>query len=178
MQTLKTLENTLSNLADSEHCLFSENDFLQVFPNLTVQNIRMVLSRAVKNGILERVCKGIYLYPKSGFDFSVVLFKVASKLRADFFNYVSLETVLSQYGVISQMPLGWITVMTTGRRGTISCGRFGSVEFIHTQKTLEKIMPNLHLDSTTGMFWASKKIALQDMKDSKRSMNLIQKEEI
>ncbi len=178
MQTLRILENTLSNLADSEHFLFSENDFLPVFPNLTVQNIRMVLSRAVKNGILERVCKGIYLYPKSGFDSSVVLFKVASKFRADFFNYVSLETVLSQSGVISQIPLGWITVMTTGRRGIINCGRFGSVEFIHTQKPLEKITPLLRLDSATGMFWASEELALQDMKDAKRPIDLIQKEQV
>lgn len=176
MQTLKILKNILLDLADSEHFLFSENDFHSIFPDLTVQNLRMTLSRVVKNGILERVCKGIYLYPKSGFDSSILLFKVASKLRADFFNYVSLETVLSQSGVISQMPLGWITVMTTGRRGIISCGRFGSVEFIHTQKTLEKITPSLHLDSATGMLWASEKLALQDMKDAKRPLDLVQKE--
>lgn len=177
MQTQAVLEKTLSNLVDSEHFLFSETDFLPIFPSLTVQNIRMSLSRAVKNGILERVCKGIYLYPKKGFDSSVVLFKAASKLRADFFNYVSLETVLSQAGLISQMPLGWITVMTTGRRGIINCGRFGSVEFIHTQKTLEKIMPDLHLESKTGMFWASAELALKDMKDAKRPLDLIQKEQ-
>lgn len=177
MRTLAVLEKSLSNLADSEHFLFSENDFLSIFPGLTVQNLRMAISRAVKNGILERVCKGIYLYSKSGFDSSIVLFKVASKLRADFFNYVSFETVLSQAGLISQMPLGWISVMTTGRRGIINCGRFGSVEFIHTQKNLEKIMPSLHLDTETGMFWASEELALQDMKDAKRPLDLVQKEQ-
>lgn len=177
MRTLAVLEKTLSNLADSEHFLFSENDFRSIFPDLTVQNLRMAISRAVKNGILERICKGIYLYPNVKFDSSTVLFKVASKLRADLFNYVSFETVLSQSGLISQMPLGWITVMTTGRRGIINCGRFGSVEFIHTQKNLEKIMQSLHLDTETGMFWASEELALQDMKDAKRPLDLVQKEQ-
>ncbi|MBQ4438492.1 hypothetical protein II898_06410 [bacterium] len=124
--------------------------------------------------MLERICKGIYLYTKTDYDSSLILFKVAAKLRANNMNYVSLETVLSQSGVISQQLLGWITVMTTGRSGIIRCGRFGTVELIHTAKNFDKIMPELRLDRVTGMFWASEKLALQDMKDCKRPTDLVE----
>lgn len=172
MQPMNQLTEVLEHCADKTHCLFSEDDFYPLFPGITVQNLRMLLSRASKNGVLERVCKGVYLYPKAEYDSSLILFKVASKVRAGCWNYVSLETVLSECGIISQMPMGWITIMTTGRRGVIGCGRFGSVEFIHTEKQPEKTMPELHLDRTTGMFWASPELALRDMKNARRPLDL------
>ncbi|MBP5405978.1 hypothetical protein J6Z19_02380 [bacterium] len=178
MQPIKLLEKTLEQNADSQHCLFSQQDFSAIFPDMTVENLTMLLSRAVKSNILERICKGIYLYTKTDYDPSLVLFKVAAKLRASSMNYVSLETVLSQSGRISQQLLGWITVMTTGRSGTISCGRFGTVELIHTSKNFGKIMPELRLDRQTGMLWASEKLALQDMKDCKRLVDLVEQSEI
>ncbi|MBR4826040.1 MAG: type IV toxin-antitoxin system AbiEi family antitoxin domain-containing protein [Spirochaetaceae bacterium] len=173
MQSISLLKNTLEQNADSSHFLFSTQDFSPIFPDFTIENLRMLLSRATKSGILERVCKGIYLYPKSGFDSSLVLFKTASKLRADCLNYLSLETVLSQEGIISQQLLGWITIMTTGRSGTIDCGHFGTVEFIHTAKSQERITSHLQLDAQTGMWRADKELALQDMKDAKRKMDLV-----
>ena len=173
MQPIYFLKEALEKNSDETHFLFSFQDFYPLFPDFTEENLRMLLSRSSQKGILERICKGIYLYPKSGYDSSTVLFKVASKLRADNFNYVSLETVLSLTGTISQQLLGWITVMTTGRSGKINCGRFGTVELIHTAKSQEKIMPHLRLDKQTGMWWADEKLALQDMKDTKRDTDLI-----
>jgi hypothetical protein len=174
MQPINLLKGTLEENASREHCLFCPEDFYSLFPDFSIENLRMLLSRAVKSGVLERVCKGIYLYPKAGYDSSILLFKIASKLRADFFNYISFETVLSHEGLISQQPFGWITVMTSGRRGIINCGRFGSVELIHTTKPKEKIMSHLRLDLTTGMWWADTDLALQDMKHAKRAMDLVE----
>ncbi len=173
MQPINLLKDTLEQNADKDHCLFCTEDFYSLFPDFTIDNLRMLLSRAASSGILKRVCKGIYLYPKSGYDPSLMLFKTASKLRAGYLNYVSLETVLSQEGLISQQPLGWITVMTTGRRGKINCEWFGTVELIHTVKPQETIMPHLRLDTTSGMWWADSELALQDMKDTKRAMDLV-----
>lgn len=178
MQPIKLLEKTLGQNADSQHCLFSQQDFSSIFPDFTAENLRMLLSRAVKNDVLERVCQGIYLYTKTDYDPTLILFKVASKLRADNLNYVSLETVLSQSGRISQQLLGWITVMTTGRSGIINCGRFGTVELIHTSKNFDRIMPELRLERQTGMLWASEKLALHDMKDCKRPVDLVEQSEI
>ena len=175
MQSVSFLREVLEEKASKAHYLFDVKDFYSLFPDSTDESIRMILSRAVKNGILERVCKGIYVYPKTSYDTSLVLFKVASKLRADCFNYVSLETVLSNESIISQQLLGWITVMTTGRSGVIKCSRFGTVELIHTSKPYEKIMPHLRLDMNTGMWWADMKLAMQDMKDTKRNLEMVNK---
>ena len=170
MQPIRLLAETLEQNADKDHCLFCAEDFYPLFPDFTMENLRMLLSRAAKSGILERVCKGVYLYPKSGYDPTTILFKTAARLRADCLNYVSLETVLSQSGAISQQLLGWITVMTTGRSGVITCGRFGTVKLIHTAKPTEKIMPHLRLDARTSMWWADEELALQDMRDTKRDV--------
>lgn len=172
MQPMNLLQSIVERLSDRDHFLFCTEDFFSLFPDFTIANLRMLLSRAAKSGVLERVCKGVYLAPKSGYDQTLVLFKVAAKLRADRLNYVSLETVLSQSGAISQQPLAWITVMTTGRSGTINCGRFGTVELIHTAKSPERITPHLRLDTHTGLWWADEELALQDMRDAKRDMGL------
>lgn len=46
----------------------------------------------MKNGSLELVARGEY-------------------------NYISLESALSEYGIISQIPIDRLTIMTTGRKG-------------------------------------------------------------
>ena len=170
MQPINLLKATLEEKANKTRFLFSAQDFSSVFPDFTKENMRMLLSRAAKSGILQRVCKGLYLYPKSGFDSSTVLFKVASRLRANYLNYISLESALSQEGIISQQLLAWLTVMTTGRSGTIDCGRFGTVELIHTAKSQEKIIPHLRLDTVSGMWRADKELAMMDMKNAKRNL--------
>lgn len=176
MQPMTILTTTLEQCGNKNHYLFSLEDFLVLFPDFTVENLRMLLSRGVQKGILERVCKGIYLYPKAAYDPSLMLFAVAVKLRCDHFNYVSFETVLSHCGLISQIPFGWIVVMTRGRRGIINCGRFGSVEFIHTQSVSDKKLSQLYLDSVTGMWWASPQVAFQDMKKARRPLDLVDQE--
>lgn len=173
MQSIDILTQAVERCADKDNCLFSTADFSSLFPDFTKENMRMLLSRVAKRGLLERVCNGIYLFPQVSYDSSVILFKTACKLRARFFNYVSFETVLSRSGIISQLPLAWITVMTNGRKGIINCGRFGSVEFIHTEKKQENIAAELHFDTQSGMLWASDALALQDMKDAKRPFGLV-----
>ena len=66
--------------------------------------------------------------------------------------------------------------MTRGRRGIINCGRFGSVEFIHTQSVSDKKLSQLYLDSVTGMWWASPQVAFQDMKKARRPLDLVDQE--
>ncbi len=173
MQPIKILESILAQNANQENCLFQAEDFHAIFPHFTANNLHVLLSRAEKSGILERICNGIYLYPKSKYDPTLILFKTASKIRSNCLNYISLETALSAHGIISQQLMGWLTVMTTGRRGIINCGHFGSIEFIQTKKTQNIIMPHLHLDTVSGMLWADTELALQDMKATKRPMDLV-----
>jgi hypothetical protein len=176
MQSIHLLQTTLEENASAKSFLFSLQDFYSIFPDMTIDNLRMLFSRAAKKGLLERICKGIYLYPKVEYDSSIVLYKVASKLRSSCFNYISLETVLCEASVISQQLMGWITIITTGRSGIINCGRFGTIEFVHTQKKVEHISQELTLDTRYGILRASVKQALIDMKDAKRPFDLVNME--
>src|SRR6056297_3665419 len=103
MKGQRRLRKILDDLSDSEHYLFAVSDFYAVFPELSYDSLRNLLSRAERNGILERVCKGVYLNPRTEYPVDLVLYHTAAKLRDRFFNYLSLETVLSDSGVISQI---------------------------------------------------------------------------
>lgn len=136
----------------------------------------LLLSRAAKSGWLTRVCKGIYLYPVAGFPLEHVLYHAAARLRASELNYVSLETVLSDAGVISQVPIDWIGVMSSGRSHTIDCGDFGRIEFIHTKQTATDLEGQLFYDAPRRMWRASVAQAMRDMRMTRRSLDLIDKE--
>jgi hypothetical protein len=173
MQPIARLAGILETLAGPEHYLFSASDFYQVFPDMSPENLRVLLGRAVKAELLARLCRGIYLYPKSGYQKGFELYHAAARLRDGVFCYLSLESVLSEAGVISQIPLGWITLMTSGRSGIIDCGNWGHIEFIHTKKTPGQLVSFLAYDSRYRLFRASVPLALRDMRSAKRSMDLI-----
>ena len=54
-------------------------------------------------------------------------------MRRGEYSYISLETMLSEYGAISQVPIDRLTVMTTGRKGEYETP-FGVIEFTHTKR--------------------------------------------
>jgi len=172
MQPLKELALTLDSLAGGKHSLFATSDLEAVFGDY--EHLPVLLSRAVKAGLLKRVCRGIYLYPKAGYPQGDLLFHTAARLRADEFNYISLETALSDAGLISQVPMNWITLMSSGRSHTVDCGEFGHIEFIHTEQRPEEVAGELTYDPARRLWRASEKQALRDMRVTRRSMDLVQ----
>jgi hypothetical protein len=94
-------------------------------------------------------------------------------LRGNEFNYISLETVLSEHGIISQIPMAWISVMSSGRSSVISCQGFGTIEFIHTTQKPGDLVEHLHYDKTCGSWWADVPLAINDMKRTRRNCDLI-----
>ena len=173
MQPIKELYRLLERLADEEHYLFSLNDMRSALPEASPGAFKVLLSRAEKSGLLRRVCRGIYLYPRVSYPTGLVLFHTAAKLRADCFNYLSLETVLSDVGVISQIPLNWITLMSSGRSHIVSCGEFGHIEYIHTKRRPTDVVDQLIYDQDCHLWRASVNLALKDMKLTRRSTDLI-----
>jgi len=162
MQTMQLLKNNLEELSDSEHYLFSVKDFSALFPKKSQAALLVLLGRAVKSGVLERVCRGFYVYPKVRYPKELLLYHLAGRLRADTFCYLSLESVLSENGLISQIPLGCITLMTGGRSGIINCGKYGWIEFTHTKKRPEDIRHLLIYDSRYKLWRANTQLALLD----------------
>jgi predicted transcriptional regulator of viral defense system len=173
MRPMKILRDILESLANPEHYLFTVSDFLSLFPDMTTEGLRVLLGRAEKAGLLCRLCRGIYIYPKAGYRRGLELYHAAARLRETTFCYLSFESILSENGIISQIPLGWITLMTGGRSGTINCGKWGTIEFIHTKKKFDALSSSLIYDHTYRLWRAPVTVALQDMKTAKRSMELI-----
>lgn len=174
MQPIKQLAQVLGSLADRDHCVFSVSDLAAAVPEC--RQLPVLLSRATKAGLLRRVCRGIYLYPVAGYPMGNLLFHAAARLRAGEFNYISLETALSDAGVISQVPINWITLLSSGRSHTVGCGNFGTIEFVHTEQRPGEVAAELTYDTERHLWRASVRQALRDMKATHRSMALVDQE--
>jgi len=126
MQPMRILSSWLQQNASNKHYLFSLQDLRALCPELSNAAFKTLLSRTVHRGYLLRVCRGLYVYTKAIPPNGLLLFHAAAHLRSNEFNYMSLETVLSEGGVISQVPINWISIMSSGRGNIISCGEFGT----------------------------------------------------
>ena len=173
MQPIKELTRLLERLAGGEHYLFSLDDMRSAMPEASPGAFKVLISRAEKSGLLKRVCRGIYLYPRVSYPSGLILFHTAARLRADSFNYLSLETVLSDAGIISQIPMNWITLMSSGRSHIVNCSDFGHIEFIHTKRPPADVTDQLSYDQDCHLWRASVALALQDMKLTRRNTDLI-----
>ncbi len=174
MQPIRQLDQALKSLADRDHCVFAPSDLACAVPECS--QLAVLLSRATKSGLLKRICRGVYLYPVFGYPAGNLLFHAAARLRAGEFNYISLETALSDAGVISQVPMNWITLMSSGRSHVVNCGDYGHIEFVHTDQRPEKLAGELTFDADRHLWRASVRQALRDMKATRRSMDLIDEE--
>lgn len=172
MQPMKILANWLQEHTSNNTYLLSTQDLRALFLSLSDNAYKTLLSRAVSIGHLERICRGIYKAKKSPSD-GLLLFHAAAQLRPQAFNYISLETVLSDAGVISQIPINWIGIMSSGRSSTISCGRYGTIQFVHTAQSPQDLVSMLSYDDRCGMWRANVALALRDMKITRRNTDLI-----
>jgi predicted transcriptional regulator of viral defense system len=173
MQPRKILLEWLQQHTNRERYLFSLQDIQGLFPELSDKALKTLLSRVAKQGALERVCRGLYAYKSSVHSYGFLLFHAAAYLRSNAFNYISLETLLSDAGVISQIPINCITIMSSGSSNKIVCGRFGTIEFIHTAQKPTAIMDQLTYDKECRLWRASISLALRDMKRTHRNCDLI-----
>ncbi|MBN8456398.1 MAG: hypothetical protein J0M04_00935 [Verrucomicrobia bacterium] len=174
VQPIRQLDRTLRLLADRERCVFAVSDLAGAVPGCA--QLAVLLSRAEKAGLLKRVCRGIYLYRVPDYPIEHLLFHTAARLRAGEFNYISLETALSDAGVISQVPFNWITLMTSGRSHVVDCGDFGHIEFVHTARRPDHVAGELAYDPDRRLWRASVRLAMRDMRATRRSMDLVDKE--
>ncbi len=173
MQPSRAFAETLAQLADREHYLFTLRDLHALLPHATYQTFKTLVSRAAKSGTLRHLCRNLYIYEKTDYPRDKVLYHAAARLRAECFNYISLETALSDAGLISQIPFSWITIMSSGRSGKVECRGFGTIEFIHTEKNPARLVPELAWDGQNRLWRASTALALEDMRNTKRSMDLV-----
>lgn len=140
--------------------------------------LRSTIKRLTADGILERIAHDAYLYllfHPNGCD---LLGHIAAFLRPGEVTYESLESAASQWGFISQIPLGRISCVTTGSEGLVDT-RFGAIEFVHTNDGLNDVKRGI-LDRMprNRLPIATEERCLHDLVSRKRSLELIDWDEV
>ncbi len=152
--------------------IFTNSDLTKIFHEDSKRAIRAGIQRLVESNILTRACNGVYVNALSQNKGCNLLEQLAKTIRRGEYNYLSLESALSEYGAISQILVDRLTVMTTGRKGEYKTP-FGTIEFTHTKRSIIEI-----LDSTEvierPLRLASKKAAYRDLKRVGRNTHLVE----
>lgn len=176
---MKTVEaiNVLSTWDQKGRYVFLKRDLAKLFHEDSPKTFTEGLQRLVKGGILERVCKGVYLNPRALSQDSYTIERITNMLRRGEYNYVSLESMLSEYGVISQIPMDRLTVMTTGRKGEYHTS-YGTIEFTHTKRSRIAIIESTYTVEGRPLRLATKEQAWRDLKRVGRNVHLVNQEEL
>lgn len=153
--------------------VFTKQDLHKLFPEDNSKTFDEGLNRLVKDRLLIRACRGVYVNEYAQSKDSYIIEHIAKALRRGEYNYVSLESILSEYGVISQIPIDRLTVMTSGRKGTYKTP-YGIIEFTHTKRSKEEILHFIQRIKDRPLRVATKQAAIRDLKRVGRNINLIQ----
>ena len=157
--------------------VFAGEDLAKIFHEDSPRALAACLQRLVKKEILLRVARGVYVYNLSrdrGSGYTIE--QIAITLRRGDYSYLSLESALSEYGVISQIPIDRITVMTTGHKGEYKTP-FGVIEFTHTKRPWPNIV-GCTVDVGRQLRMASRAAALRDLRRVGRNTSLIDEQAI
>lgn len=128
-------------------------------------------------GILERVAHGVYLFPLSRHIGSGTLDDIVRCLRPGRITWESCESALSQWGVISQIPVGRTTYMTTGREGEFRT-RFGVIDLTHSKLPPSRIIGNLVYRHGGRLPLATKRFAYANLRSTGRNLGLVDMDEL
>ncbi len=154
--------------------VFLHRDLAKLFPDDSPKTLQEGINRLVKQGVLVRASRGVYVNPHARSLDAYTLERVAAALRRGEYNYVSLESALSEYGAISQVPMDRLTVMTTGRRGTCRTP-FGTIEFTHTKRPVRDLLARM-TDIGRPLRFATPDAAWADLKRVGRNVHLVDTE--
>ncbi len=172
----RLIEETFRAKQAGHFGLFTLADLALLIDEEPTDAFMKFISRYVKTGSLERVARGLYINPLCPPNTLGVLEKIASILHWKHFFYASLESELSRQGLISQIPIQYLSLMTKGRSGK-HITKYGTVEFTHTKRSIESLKNSVFFDLTTGIFRATKEQALIDLKRVGRNIDMLVEEE-
>ena len=171
MKALKAVR-TLWELDRKGRRVFSVMDLRTIFPERSENTFSDGLRRLVDQGVLQRAARGVYVNPHSRRSGVHLNEEVALCLRRGEYSYVSLESALSEFGVISQMPMRWTTVMTTGRSGEIET-IYGTIEFTHTARPVRDILAATLVIEGRPLRLARVETAMRDLRRVGRGLDQV-----
>ncbi len=157
--------------------VFTGKDLATICREDSVRSFQATLMRLVGAGVLQRATRDVFVYGLSGnLRKGYTVERIATALRRGEYNYVSLESALAEYGVMLQVPLRRITVMTTGRKGEFKTP-YGEIEFTHTERSYMDIL-NCSKDIDRPLKLATCRAAIRDLRRVGRNTHLIDEEEL
>lgn len=157
--------------------VFTKHEFSKLFPKDKPKTFKEGVNRLVKDNILIRAYRGIYVNPHATSFDGYTIEHIAKALRPGKYSYVSLESILSEYGVISQILIDRLTVMTTGRKGLYKTP-FGTIEFVHTKRSWLEVLEKIKEVENRPLRIASKEVAWQDLKRVGRNTDMVNLREL
>ena len=141
------------------------------------RTLDQTLARLKKAGVLERPAHGVYAFAHSRHLGPTTIEHIARNLRRGELTYESLESALSRHGVISQIPINRLPLMTTGRSGEYRTP-YGVIEFTHTKQPVANILPELIERESHALPLASKQLAYANLRSVRRNLDLVDEGEL
>jgi hypothetical protein len=131
--------------------------------------LNLMMKRLADQGVLLRAARGVYVNPHARSMPGDVRSGLIRFLRPREVTYVSLESRLSEVGVISQITTA-LTCMTTGSPGRFNTP-WGAVEFTHTDRPI-LVGTDVHVRND-GVLEATAERAARDLRRVGRNTDLI-----
>ncbi len=111
---------------------FTPSTLSALLDNVEPNYLKLKAKRLVDQNVLTRAARGVYVNPHARSAPADVRAGLIRFLRPRELSYVSLESKLSEAGVISQVTTA-LTCMTTGSPGRFDTP-WGAIEFTHTER--------------------------------------------
>jgi hypothetical protein len=165
----------LRRLAEADQAnvwAFTPATFSALLGEVEPRYLNLMMKRLTDQDVLMRAARGIYVNPHARSMPSDVRGGLIRFLRPREISYVSLESKLSEAGVISQVATV-LTCMTTGSPGRFDTP-WGTIEFTHTDRDIKPEVDIYPRDD--GVLEASIERAARDLRRVGRNTDLIDKE--
>lgn len=175
-----TRQHALQALTDWDQLgrhVFTRRELAKLFSDDNPKAFAGGLRRLVRTGLLTHACRGVYVNSRAHSLDSRVIERIAQALRPGAYSYVSLESLLSESGAISQIPLDHLTVMTTGRKGVYKTP-YGVIEFTHTKRPVADVRSSIRRVEGRPLRVATPSIAWRDLKRVGRNVRLVDPEAV
>ena len=172
-------DGALRRLADADAAglyVYRKQD-LSVVLGESGRTLDRTVDSLARAGLLERVAHGVYVFPLSRRIGAGTLDAITRCLRPGRITWESCASALSQWGVISQIPVGRTTYMTTGREGEFHT-RFGVIDLTHSKLPPSRIIGNLAYRDDGRLPIATKRFAYDNLRSTGRNLGLVDMDEL
>ncbi len=133
-------------------------------------DLQQSLLHQTRTGNIVRIARGIYVNPRARSMPAEPLLALVSIMRPFDFSYLSLESILSDAGWISQVAQRY-TLMSTGRSSVFNTP-YGVLEFTHTSRMA--LSPEVVFDKSRDIHVATPERAYEDLRFTKRNVEMVE----